>query len=72
MVHLCICVLFVYEQRYLQVFKIWKIISRDIELRWGGVGKFELSKYSMREILVVERVRLEPRTSLIGISDPTN
>ena len=24
----------------------------------------------MREICVVERVRLEPRTSLIGISDP--
>ena len=28
--------------------------------------------YSMREIFVVERARLEPRTSLIGTSDPTN
>ena len=31
-----------------------------------------LYKYSMREICVVERVRLGPRTSLIGISDPTS
>ena len=28
--------------------------------------------YGMKEICVVERIRLEPRTSLIGISDPTN